>query len=68
MARIDTARKEILNTIPDIVIVVNSSGKVIYTNNTFSTITGISDYDARSSLIVSRLFPQMKVDFFISTM
>lgn len=56
VARIDGARKEILNTIPDLLAVVNKEGRIIYTNNVFQQVLGYSDADIRGGISIHNVF------------
>lgn len=56
ISRLDTARKQIFNTIPDIVIVVDETGKILYANNIFFSMTGIKDQNIRDGTSLDKIF------------
>lgn len=67
ISRMDNARKQIFNTIPDMVVVTDNTGRVIYANSAFYTIMGIEDRHVREGINIGRFFIEKDTSFFINT-
>lgn len=66
ISKLDDTRKKIFNNIPDVVVVVDEKGKVLYANNIFYTITSLKDIHIREGTYVHTLFPDLSVSFYTS--
>lgn len=65
--KLNNARKHILDSIPDIVAVVNLSGKVIYANEMFYSILSLKTLASTTEINIHDIFSLEKVCFYTVT-
>lgn len=64
----DSAKRQIFNLISDMIIVSDITGRILYTNNVFYTVTRYTSDTVRKGLYLDKIFPVEERGFYINAL